>query len=1110
MPLFNNPLRQSEYYKEIESAIERGLAIHISDIADEAKPYLISELAQGKGWKLIVSYDEGRARKLYEGISCFYKDTYLYPARDLLFFAADVRSQYISGKRIEVWKAIATQSGGIIVTTIDALMDKLENYNHFKQGIIELGAGDNLEVNQLLRNLAELGYERNYAVEGVGQFTMRGGIIDIYPSTETTPIRIELWDDEIDSMRSFDVSNQRSLDRVEHLVIYPAKEKLCGGSLSFLSYIDRDNSKIMLDESNRCYERAVEIEEEYKTGMVDRIEDGGDVGQGMPELFSVNEIYEYIDRLKPITMSSLEFSPKHIKVDASFAIVSRQIASYKEAWELLISDLRRYNKERRRVVLLTVSKTRARRLVESLKEYDIVAEYVETGIADVREGRILVVCGNLAGGFEFPRDNLIVLTEGDIFGTVKKKKAKRKKTDGNSISSLSEVNIGDYIVHEEHGLGIYLGIEKIEKDDAVRDYIKLEYAKGDCCYIPATKLDRIQKYASMAAKRPKLNRLGGAEWKKAKRRVKMAVEVVAKDLVELYAHRLNQKGHVYGGDDAWQEEFEEMFTHEETEDQLRAIEDTKADMEAGKIMDRLICGDVGYGKTEIALRAAFKTVTAGFQVLYLVPTTILAQQHYNTFVHRMKDFPVTVDLLCRFRTPSQQRKTIENFEQGRVDIIIGTHRILSKDIKPNKLGLVVIDEEQRFGVRHKEKLKQYRETVNVLTLTATPIPRTLHMSLVGIRDLSVLKESPIDRKPIQTYVCEYSNYVVKEAIHREIKRGGQVYYVYNRVHNIADVAAKVQELVPEAIVAYAHGQMPERKLEKLMLDFIYGDIDVLISTTIIETGLDIPNANTILIHDADRFGLSQLYQLRGRVGRSARTSYAFLLYKRGKLLTEEASKRLKAIKEFTELGSGIKIAMRDLEIRGAGNVLGEVQHGHMNAVGYDMYCKLLGMAIKEIGSNVKEEEEFETSIVIDVDAYIPESYVGIDDYKLDIYKRIASIKEYDDYLDIQDELIDRFGDMPESVDNLLKLAWIRALAHRIYAREVVINDNGIKIHIRTDAKLRVEAIPGIIEEFKGALNIKMAEEVSLIYKHPKHLNSRAYIQLAMDVILQISLKIAMK
>ena len=631
-------------------------------------------------------------------------------------------------------------------------------------------------------------------------------------------------------------------------------------------------------------------------------------------------------------------------------------------------------------------------------------------------------------------------------------------------------------MHENHGLGIYRGIEKIEVDKKVKDYIKIEYSGGSNLYILATQLELIQKFAGKDARKPKLNKLGGQEWNRTKTKVRGAVKQIADDLVKLYAAREQQNGFVYGPDTVWQREFEELFPFEETEDQVLAIEATKKDMESHKIMDRLICGDVGYGKTEIAIRAAFKAVQEGKQVAYLAPTTILAQQIYNTFSQRMKDFPVNVDLLCRFRSNSEQKKTIEELKKGQVDIVVGTHRLLSKDITFKDLGLLVVDEEQRFGVTHKEKIKQMKNNVDVLTLTATPIPRTLHMSLIGIRDMSVLEEPPMDRLPIQTYVMEYNDELVREAINRELARDGQVYYVYNRVKDIDEITTKIQSLVPNANVAFAHGQMRETELEKIMYSFINGEIDVLVSTTIIETGLDISNVNTMIIHDADNMGLSQLYQLRGRVGRSNRTAYAFLMYRRNKMLKEIAEKRLAAIKEYSELGSGFKIAMRDLEIRGAGNLLGAEQSGHMQAIGYDLYCKMLHEAVNEAKGGQPVADKFNTSVDISTDAFIPVSYIANEYQKLDIYKRIAGIETIDESDEMLEELIDRFGEPPKSVQNLLRIAQLKAKAHSLFIKDIIQKSDELKLVMFERAVIDPLKIPELVSAFKPLLAFTMDEK----------------------------------
>ncbi len=1093
MSIYNNPLKKLAEYDEMEKDLCLGRGpIQISGLPDGAKAYTVAQLPQP--WKLVITYDENRARTIAEDIRCFAgeDEVLLYPARDLLFFSADIRGNLISGQRIDVWRHMSEDERGIVVTTIDALMDKLEDPKEFKKKSIVVARGEKLSIDELAERLVEFGYNREEQVESGGQFAVRGGIVDIFPLTEEVPIRIEFWDDEVDSMRSFDTISQRSIESCEIINIYPAKEKELGGVASFLRYWDADRSAIFVDEPARVCDRACNVQIEYNEGMSGRIESGQVDASEVPDLFEAEEIIKDLSTPKTVCLTGLDQIISEIDPRQVYSVHSKNTASYKNSFEMLIEDLKHYQSLGYDITMLSASRTRSSRLADSLRDY---------GLKEIE-----VVYGNLHHGFEFPGIKFVVISESDIFG--KKKKHKYKKRfdyEGTKVSSLSQLHIGDYVVHEEHGLGIYRGIEKIERDHVIKDYMKIEYAGGDNCYLPATKLDIIQKYSGSDGVRPRLNKLGGEQWLRTKNTVKKAVAEIARELVTLYAARLKGSGHEYGPDTVWQKEFEEMFEFEETEDQIKAIEAVKTDMESGKIMDRLICGDVGYGKTEIALRASFKVIQEGYQVIYLVPTTILAQQHYNTFVQRMKSFPVRVELLSRFRSPAQQKKVLEDFSKGLVDIIIGTHRVLSKDLSPKRLGLLVIDEEQRFGVKHKEKIKELRNEVDVLTLTATPIPRTLHMSLVGIRDLSILEEPPQDRQPIQTYVMEYNDEIVREAIRREIQRGGQVYYVYNRVNSIQEMTARVQTLVPDAVVAYAHGQMSERELERVMLDFINGEIDVLVSTTIIETGLDIPNVNTMIIHDADRLGLSQLYQLRGRVGRSSRTAYAFLLYRKNKLLNEEAEKRLKAIREFTELGSGIRIAMRDLEIRGAGNVLGAEQHGHMEAVGYDLYCKMLSMAVKALKGEDVAGEEFDTSIDVDTDAFIPSSYIKNEEQKLDIYKRIASIETEDDFMDMQDELIDRFGDIPKSVDNLLRIAQIKSLAHNIYVTDVMIGKQTAVLTMYNKAPIDPTGIPKLIDEYKGALSIKHGDKVSFtINEKRKQINCDALIESVRELLIKMN------
>jgi len=1086
MSVFKNPLSELADYEPIEKEVKIGRkSLQICGLVEAAKSYFISEfLKNEKPWKLVISYDENRARRIYEDISSFNENTFLYPAKDMLFFDADIRGHLISKQRINVWKHMLMDAEGIVVTTADALMDKLGEYESFKDKVIHISSNDNINVEKLTRDLILLGYDRNFEIEGEGQFAVRGGIIDIFPLTEEQPVRIELWGDEIDSIRSFDLESQRSTESISEVDIYPAKEFSEAGKVSFLKYWHSNDNIIFIEEPHRVLEKAEFIEKEFKDGMAGRIEANQIKAAEVPEIFSADEIINALKKTAPLCLTALDYRLAFMNIESRYSLESRQLSAYHNAFDMLIEDLKRFKAEKYRIVLVTASKTRAGRLAESLREYGLLAFYQAEGQEmELRAGQITVIYGNLHSGFEYPLIKFIVISESDIFGKKQKKgRAKKSRKSKAALASLNELNVGDYVVHEDYGIGIYRGMEKAEVDDIIKDYIKIEYAGNSSVMIPVSRLDIIQKYADSQVKSPRINKIGSGEWNKTKSRVKAAVEDMARDLIELYSGRLKGKGYVYAPDTVWQREFEEMFPFEETEDQLKAIEDAKNDMESGRIMDRLVCGDVGYGKTEVALRVAFKAVQENKQVIYLVPTTILARQHYNTFKERMKEFPVRVELLCRFVNGSQQKKIINDFNKGFADIIIGTHRVLSDSLHPKDLGVVVIDEEQRFGVRHKEKLKKIKENVNVLTLTATPIPRTLHMSLSGIRDLNMLSEPPMDRKPIQTYVMEYHDEIAKEALKREIMRGGQVYFVYNKIKGIEEITAKLQQLLSDDVnIAYAHGQMNERRLETIMLDFIAGDIDVLVSTTIIETGLDIPNVNTIIIYDADKMGLSQLYQLRGRVGRSSQTAYAFMMYRRDKLLTAEAEKRLKAIKEFTELGSGIKIAMKDLEIRGAGSVLGARQHGHLEAVGYELYCKLLNTAVAELKGNKTEKTKTQTSVEIEADAYIPYEYIKNEEQKLDTYKRIALIDSEEDFLDMQDELIDRFGDPPASVINLLKTALIKSEASKLYISEVSISKAAVQFIMDTDTAtedINTGEIQPLINKYEGFLHITIGEKTT--------------------------------
>lgn len=1169
MDAFVSPLHELGSFEELERAsAEEGTVLSATGCMDAQKPHMMYGWNNGRGMRVIVTFNEQKARELLDAYRYFDRKAVYFPAKDILFYQSDIRGNALTQERIQAFRTLFEEKDAAIITTFDALLDRLVRPEVLRGFLLRLKNEDTVDLEVLRRRLVGLGYESVYQVETPGEFAIRGGIVDIFALTEELPYRIELWGDEVDSIRTFDPDSQRSVDTMEEIVVYPAAElvltreqKSTGldrivkegkkiterfrkemktqeahrlqeavdllkeqveelGSLraaeSYLTYFYQDTVGflefasrcagaqeqkllIFIDEPARCLEKASAVEKEFSQSMMQRLEKGYILPGQADILYTHQTVTAQIQQFGCILISAMELRAEGLAPAQSCFFQVHSVNAYNSSFELLSKDLKSYKKRKYRVILMCSSRTRAERMAEDLRQEELNAFFTTDTDRAVQPGEVMVLYGKLKRGFEYPDIKFVVLTETDIFGGEKKKRKKKKKIyEGEHIQSFSELKPGDYVVHENHGLGIFRGIEKIEVDKTMRDYMKIEYDKGGNLYVLATQLDLIQKYAGADAKKPKLNRLGGQEWTKTRHRVQKAVQEVAQELVELYAIRQSKEGYEYGPDTVWQREFEEMFPYDETEDQRLAIEATKADMESRKIMDRLICGDVGFGKTEVAIRAAFKAAQEEKQVIYLVPTTILAQQHYNTFAQRMKDFPINVELMCRFRTPKQQKATLEGLKRGTVDIVIGTHRLLSKDVECKNLGLLIIDEEQRFGVTHKEKIKQMKKDVDVLTLTATPIPRTLHMSLIGIRDMSVLEEPPQDRMPIQTYVMEYDEEMIREAIEREMARDGQVYYVFNRVNQITEVAARIAELVPDAEVAYAHGQMSERELERVMYQFMNGEVDVLVSTTIIETGLDIGNVNTMIIHDADNLGLSQLYQLRGRIGRSNRTAYAFLMYRRNKMLKEVAEKRLSAIREFTDLGSGFKIAMKDLEIRGAGNLLGEQQHGHMEAVGYDLYCKMLNEAVKT-AKGEEVEESFETSIDIELDAYIPNGYIANEYQKLDIYKRIAAIENEEEKDEMLDELIDRFGEPPRPVQNLLQVAQLKAEAHSLYFVEIKESSNDITFRMFERAKVNGSNIPLVVEKNKPLLSFVPDKKEPYFY-YRKQKNSPDTIEVICRVL----------
>ena len=1161
MNFFEYPLLQLNEFEQVKDCLSDNKSCQVTGCADSQLAHFISGLSDGYKQKVIVTFSATKAKELYEDLKGFTKDVVMYPSKDVIFFSADVHGSYILQQRLEFIEKLVEDKPFTVIVTADAFLDKILPLEKIKENYIEIEEGATIEMEALKSKLSSMGYESVNQIDSPGQYAVRGSILDVYTLTDETPYRIDFWDDEVDIIKTFDVESQRSIENLTKIKIYPASEYLldkdaikagalkikkdmeeavkkfreeflteeannlkntvgefltnldinpysvsidsyvnyfCNKSVSLLDYFD--NPVFFIDEPQRVLEQLRAVETEFRESMSHRLTKGYVLSKQTDILWDKNQIIHRINKEKKVLFTTISQKLKEFSADEFVEVSARSISPYNSKFEMLVDDLKKYKKQKYSVLLVTSSSTRGRRLADDLREFGISAFYEEDKSRQVKPSEVMIVRGSLRKGFSYPMIKFVAISDTDIFGQRKKKKRKKHGYTGQAISGFADLNPGDYVVHENHGLGIYKGIEKVEVDHVVKDYIKIEYAGGSNLYVLATQLDMIQKYADSEAKPPKLNKLGGQEWNKTKGRVKKAVADIAKELVQLYAIRQNGSGYQFSPDTQWQREFEEMFPFEETDDQLTAINEVKKDMESSKIMDRLICGDVGFGKTEVAIRAAFKAVQDNKQVAYLVPTTVLAQQHYKTFKQRFKDFPVRVEMLSRFRTKSNIEQNIRDIKKGYVDIVIGTHRLLSKDVKFKDLGLLIIDEEQRFGVKHKEQIKELKNNVDVITLTATPIPRTLHMSLIGIRDMCVMEEPPQERMPIQTFVMEYNDEIVRDAINRELGRGGQVYFVHNRVQDIADMALKIQNLVPEANVAFAHGQMSERKLEEIMYDYVNGDIDVLVSTTIIETGLDISNANTIIIHNAERMGLSQLYQLRGRVGRSNRMAYAFLMYSRNKMLSEIAEKRLGAIRDFTELGSGVKISMRDLEIRGTGNLLGAQQSGHMEAVGYDLYCKMLNQAI-EVLKGEKADEDFETKVDLVCDAFVPAWYIKNESIKMDVYKRIAGIENLEEYEDMQDELIDRFGDIPNQVENLLKVVLLKAAAHKAYVTEISGNKSLVKLSLWDKAEIDITRIPILVREYKGRLKF-VPEGPGFEYSPPR--TDKNIIEIAKDLIESLS------
>ncbi|SHF13076.1 transcription-repair coupling factor [Caldanaerobius fijiensis DSM 17918] len=1082
------PLKELKEFNALLNDLTSGntpvLATGLTDTQRVHVAYAISRIT-GKRI-LYIAQDELHARKIAGDFAFFTDNVGYFPSKEIMFYKTDAKSNELTEKRLSVIEKLLYGDDMIIVASIKSLLNRLTPPDRFKQALKTLKIGDTLDLSKFAADLVSMGYERVDMIEGKGQFSIRGGIVDFFPITEEKPYRVELFDDEIDSIRIFDVVSQRTEDVVDSVRLFPSRELMVtqddikratdviskelskqveklkvhvpdaaqrlsdkiseyierlenGADFAdidlFINYFFADTATLLdyigdaiifVDEPDKIKQTAeahmFEFQEDFKTFL-----QKGEVLPGQASLMApYDEVASRIQSgpvviYNPFMRSLSGFSPKSF---VSFTARSMHPFHYK--MDMLVDELNVWQNMNYRVVLLSGDQNRGVSLCDNLIREGIRCQYREKAEGNIQKGQVIVVPGTLSNGFEYPDIRFVVVSDEEIFGTARKKRSFIVKKEGR-IKSFAELKPGDYVVHVNHGIGRYVGINKIQVDGVTRDYLYIQYAGADKLYVPVDQLDMIQKYIGSEDAPPKLSKLGGSEWARTKSKVKQSIKNIASELIKLYAERSAMKGYAYPQDTPWQRQFEDQFPYEETPDQLRAIEEVKADMESDKVMDRLLCGDVGYGKTEVAIRAAFKAAISGKQVAVLCPTTILAEQHYNTFSNRFKDFPIKVDMLSRFRSKERQKETIKGIKDGTVDVVIGTHRLLQKDVVFHDLGLLIIDEEQRFGVRHKERIKQLKKNVDVLTLTATPIPRTLYMSLLNIRDMSVLENPPGERFPVQTYVVEYNDALIRDAILKELNRGGQVYFVYNRVASINNMATYLAQLVPEASIAVAHGQMSEKQLENVMMQFYEGKYDILLCTTIIETGLDIPNVNTIIVYDADNFGLSQLYQLRGRVGRSNRLAYAYFTYRKDKVLSQEAEKRLEAIKEFTEFGSGFKLALRDLEIRGAGNILGAEQHGHMMSVGYDMYMRLMEEAIKELkGEPV--EKDVEVSVDLSVNAYIDENYIPGEEQRLEMYKKIAAISSKDDVMDVEDELLDRFGDVPQVTRNLITIAYIKCLA----------------------------------------------------------------------------------
>ena len=1079
MNLILKELEKSQKFDDFIKNIENKKSpIAISGLTGVSETSIISACHEKlKRPILIITYNEIQAQNLVKDFKFFTDKVEYLPKKEIVTYDYIAESKNLPYERIEVLNKIFKNQNTIIVSSIEAIKQKIISKKALYKNVLNFKVGERCNLEELKQKLVDLGYERFDLIDGRGEFSVRGGIIDI-STTDTMGIRIELWGDEIDSIRHFNIISQRSIDNIEKVEIFPAHEYILDIPIEevekninqnvyneniskkveedleqirngeYISKIDRYfnsfykeqetildyiSSKyiIFIDEYNKIAQRSESIELDNENTIKALIEKERIIPDSLKNYAELEDLNIKLESKQTIYLEKLDDNLKNGIERYDFKY--KELNYFKSGIDLFINDIENFKKQNKKIYIVVDTKEKAEKIKKMLEEYNITSIYQEKlnqTIINQDIKTVTITLGKISKGFYSIDLNQIVMVASDLVdGTRTSKKRKSETFKQGEKVVFADLKVGDYVVHRRYGIGVYIGVNTINADGTTRDYIKLKYAGDDILYIPTNSLDEIRKYVGGEEINLKLNKLGSKDWEKTTNKVRNNLRAVAKELIELYARREKAKGYAFSKDTEWQKQFEEAFPYVETDDQLRCIDEVKKDMENEKPMDRLLCGDVGYGKTEVAIRAAFKAVMDHKQVVYLAPTTVLAKQQYETFKERMKDFPITVDVLNRFRSTKDKNRIIKEMKLGDIDILVGTHRVLGKDIEFKDLGLLIIDEEHRFGVKAKEKIKQYKTSVDVLTMTATPIPRTLHMSIVGVRDMSVIYEPPQNRKPVQTYVLEYDAEVIKEAITKELERNGQVFYLFNNVGEIALKADKISRLVPEAKVGFAHGRMTGEEIEDIMEDFVEGKINVLVCTTILESGIDIPNANTIIMENADRVGLAQLYQLRGRVGRSDKQGYAYITYRKDKMLSEVADKRLKAIKEFTEFGSGFKIAMRDLEIRGAGSLIGEIQHGHLEEVGYDTYCRILDEVLKE-EQGLKVEEDVNCQIDLNVTSYIPDSYIKDQNQKIEIYQDIALCKNEEDISNIIDEIIDRFGNMPDEIENLLEISRIKQLARK--------------------------------------------------------------------------------